>query len=348
MSNPTLLLSQFSGSLDYTAPSGSGVWTGVAPIRYDSGLWVEQAGTNLVQNPALEVNTGGCANWGTGVITQVTSEHHTGVGALQIVNGSSGGGNGMGYNYAGGIGVSASTVYTVSAFAKGPGGNARIGIQCFTGGGGATGGRTYGTPAACPADWDDDPLFCTFTTEADAAKIQFYIENDAAVTWFVDDMQLEVGPTATSRINGTLGSGYAWTGGAHDSASTRAASSASVTTAGHLNMLDGGFAIKSFRRKLDTGSTEVLMEVGTSGSGTDRLRMYINSSDKLVMEWVSDGAAATTITSAASIAVNTDYFIYADWKDTLVRLRLDAVMATGTRNTPEGSWGAGALTLKAT
>lgn len=183
--------------------------------------------TNLVQNPALDTNTSGCANWGSGVISQVSSEHHLGTGALQIINGSAGGGNGMGYNYAGGIEVSASTQYTVSAFAKGPSGNVVLGIQCFNGGGGATGSRTYGTPAACPADWaaDNEPFSYTFTTESDAAKVQFYIENDAAVTWFVDDLQLELGPVATGRINGSLTDTatdvYEWLGGAHDSASTR-------------------------------------------------------------------------------------------------------------------------------
>jgi hypothetical protein len=48
MSNPTTMVEQFNGSL--------GGFSGVDPIRHDSGLWLEEAGINYVLNPVAAVD----------------------------------------------------------------------------------------------------------------------------------------------------------------------------------------------------------------------------------------------------------------------------------------------------
>lgn len=65
MSNPTMLVEPFSNSL--------GDFTGVAPTRYDSGLWVEEATTNLISNPTCVTNTTGWVTFANRSLARVTS-----------------------------------------------------------------------------------------------------------------------------------------------------------------------------------------------------------------------------------------------------------------------------------
>lgn len=322
MSNPTNGVWQFDGA------SGSFVITG--PERYDSGLWLEEGTTNRMANPSVETNTTNWAATSGLTLTQDGSQASDGTKSVNVVAASGSIGKRLlaatatGLATAGGISVAVAIDLWGTGTVKL---QASVDYTDASSDAGTMGSDIVLT--ATPTRYYAAPMATNGAKTINVARVSAWCQT-AAVNFNGDAAQVEWKAYSTS-----------YTG------TTRAASSAAISPAGILSPTEGGFAIKAFRRKLDTGSAEVLLESGTSGSGTDRLRLYINSSDKLVMEWVSDGAAATTLTTAASIATNTDYFIYADWKDTLVRLRLDAVMATGTRNTPEGSWGAGALTLKA-
>lgn len=355
MSNPTTLVSAFDGDLSFADQSGSGTWAGVDPIRYDDGLWLEEGATSHIENP---IGGNGATGYSGNFIEVVSLpgplpyDYLSGVTQCSRVTATGDRGAYGGIVTTVAFEVPDTSEYTISALIWVPSSYGGTGIrlthQNFS-------GAAATEAVADMGKRDQWQRIGPVHLDIDADRAGNVTLQNLSGTWLTGQtlyfvfMQTTKGGYATSPIAGSLGPGFSWSGTPHGAfiASIRAASSASVATAGHIDSTEGGIAIKAFRRKIDTASTEVLMEVGTSGSGTDRLRLYINSSDKLVMEWVSDGATATTLTTAASIAVNTDYFIYADWKDTLVRLRLDTVMATGTRNAPEGSWGAGALTLKA-
>ena len=79
MSNPTTLVEQFSGSL--------GALTGVAPIRYNNGLWLEAAGTNKLANPSFETDASTWAlfNGGTGTVISSTDWSKVGTHSLKTV-----------------------------------------------------------------------------------------------------------------------------------------------------------------------------------------------------------------------------------------------------------------------
>ena len=73
MSNPALLAASLDGSLAYTDRAGSGAMTNVDPIRYSSGLWLEQATTNLYPNPRVTSAITGYSSASSAVITRDTS-----------------------------------------------------------------------------------------------------------------------------------------------------------------------------------------------------------------------------------------------------------------------------------
>lgn len=62
MSNPTNGVWEFDGSLAGTTESGSTSFTGVDPIRYDAGLWLEEGTTNFWPNPDAFIDTAGIAS----------------------------------------------------------------------------------------------------------------------------------------------------------------------------------------------------------------------------------------------------------------------------------------------
>ncbi len=61
MSNPVLLVASLASSLAYTDRAGAGTLTGVDPIRYDNGLWLEQGTSNYARNQVAKNDT---VQWG--------------------------------------------------------------------------------------------------------------------------------------------------------------------------------------------------------------------------------------------------------------------------------------------
>jgi hypothetical protein len=138
---------------------------------------------------------------------------------------------------------------------------------------------------------------------------------------------------------GALGVGDAWTGTAHNSPSVRTAATISMDEAGRIDPVSGSLAFR-YTRLIDTGAAEPILDVGEGTSGKDRLRLRINSSDKLEVSWQSNGASETTLASTESITVGTEYWVYVAWSGTSVWVGIDAnALASGTRNAPQNNWG---------
>ena len=60
-------------SLNSSLAGVPGVFTGVAPIRHDGGLRLEQSTTNLIANPVAWVSTAGWAGGVNRTLTRTTS-----------------------------------------------------------------------------------------------------------------------------------------------------------------------------------------------------------------------------------------------------------------------------------
>lgn len=352
MSNPTTLVFPLTSSLDGTDQSGSVSLTGTDPIRYDGGLWLEEATTNYITNPSIET---GITDWGTSVGGVIRSQDTTGavVGtkSLKVIN--DGANASQGVQYIGGSPPASvqNDKWSMQAYLRGASGaeSAFLGVSQRNAGGSGI-GDVVGAPHALttvPTLYKDTIVVSGATTASIRPKI-VGPNSLTSETFFADSIQIEKKGYHTSYCDGSLGAGYAWTGTAHASTSTRAASSASIDPTGYLDPQTGSLAFR-FTRKIDTGGTETLLECGTAGSGTDYLSISVNSSDKLVVSWNSDNAGAQTVTSTESIAVDTEYFVYTEWASGTMGLSIDnGDLVVGARDAVEGDWGVGELVLEAT
>jgi len=144
-------------------------------------------------------------------------------------------------------------------------------------------------------------------------------------------------------FSGDSGDGFAWDGSAHNSTSTRAASSASISPTGILDPATGSLAFR-LTRKIDTGDIEYILNCGTDGD--DRLRIYIDTDDRLRVAWDTGGALPQSVVSSSTIAVGTEYLVYTEWDGINIAMSLDAgTLVTGIRDVPLGSWGTDDLVL---
>ena len=121
------------------------------------------------------------------------------------------------------IPVSPSTTYTCSMWFRGAAGDVHINVNAYTGAG-AYVTTHFGPSTPLTGAWQR--IAFTFTTGATTGEVDLYaLTYDAqAIAFRVDGVQLEARGYASSTLDGSLGSGYAWTGTAHASTSTRAAS----------------------------------------------------------------------------------------------------------------------------
>lgn len=191
-------------------------------------LIVDQATTNLLPNPSAETNTTGWSGYNGGTLSRV-ADAWIGGNCFQLAVGASVQSYGIATDYI--TGISAGTYYTFQARLKIPGGTGnkrvRVGIEFFTTLNAST-GRFTSYEARRPID-DWDRHFCTAVAPASSVKCKVFVENypDAldvgSYNVRFDGCQLEAKPYPSSYADGSMGPGYAWTGTAHASTSTRTA-----------------------------------------------------------------------------------------------------------------------------
>ncbi len=215
MSNPTMLVESFNGS--------PGVFAITGPERYDSGLWLERAGANLVVNPSLETGTTGWLGWDSATFTRETGDPQaTGSYCAQAIEvGGAGKSGGTRYNLTHsttGDFVMSCDVWLVSGAS-----DCYITVQ----------NQAFSTQQiqAFTATPTKQRISLALPSLAAHTSLIMLVRRASPVagTIRVDALDLEAGLIPSSHIDGSLGGGYAWGSTAHASASTRAASSAAVT-----------------------------------------------------------------------------------------------------------------------
>jgi hypothetical protein len=230
MTNPTTLLSTFDGSLAYTDAGAGGVWTGVDPIRYDDGLWIETSTTNIQPNPTAETNTDGYLAWNNATFARVTSDA---IAPFAFeVTATTAGEAGMRAGIDGLFAASQGDVMTLSVLARSDDVTTmRLRMTWLDGGFGdltthtsgalavsSTAARVSYTLSAAPATTAFGQVFLYLPTASG---------HDTGDKLYLAQIQTEEKAFATSYADDVLGTGYGGTPGAY----TRAASSVSVTTA---------------------------------------------------------------------------------------------------------------------
>lgn len=201
-----------------------------APVRqgavnFGDGLFVGEATTNMFTNPSVETATTGWLALGAGTTNaQSTVRAFVGTTSLLTTMGSALAANtgGISFNVTSGF-LANAQVYTFSCWVYVPSGNPTMYLSVQ---GAIVAATVNGSPSTLFGQWQR--LSVTFTSSASASTSvgNIYVINSSvtgtAQQFWADAFQFENKGYATSYCDGSLGVGYAWTGTAHASTSTRA------------------------------------------------------------------------------------------------------------------------------
>lgn len=347
MSNPTTHVETFDSSL--------GAFTGVQPIRYDSGLWLEEATTNYAINPVGGVNTfgfnastnmaiertatlpGPLPGWLGGTVTTTfrlyaTADKSPGILASLVTAVD-----------AAGMHQTAMLIWIPTAF----GASAMVlRANNFVGG--------TNTDGPVNMALRDQWQVVNGSIDVNAGDLSGHLAPTTTAgtvasgqEFWVTALSCQPGAYRTSPAIGSAGSGFSWVGTAHLSASTRAASSASISPTGILAPGSGALAFR-ITPTIETGLEEIWGECGVKGAGTDHLRWGRDASTHPFVEWSSNDAAYQRLTASETLAAGTAYDLYFGHTGTVTSLAVDAgTLQTGTRDAVSGDFSTGDLTLEA-
>lgn len=191
------------------------------------GSLIDIATTNQVRNPSFEVDTTGWSTTGSPTFARDTSIKYIGTasGKVSVPTGA---------NFAGvitppradaDVAAAANDIWSASAWIyTATTKTVRLYLQYLTSGDGSISGGTHFVDSA-GSGWRR--VTVTGAAPATTAKVEMQATNNntdqGAFDFYIDGAQLEEQFWPTTYCDGTLGPGYAWSGTAHDSASTRAA-----------------------------------------------------------------------------------------------------------------------------
>ena len=227
--------------------STGGVWldpiTGIlgtahaSPSVSQAVLWGDESTTNTIPDPSFEAASIS-SNWvaaGSATISKVTTHAYLGSAAGKVVCTAS---TSDGINSLNGGAAASGQTWTVQArvraFASGDVGKTiQIGISERTSAN-ALVVEGFGSAITLTDNWQYVEHTRTLSGGGTVAKATAKIKAAAAVAvdFVIDCVQLEQKAYATSYCDGSIGTGYAWSGTAHASSSTRTRLDYSATIAG--------------------------------------------------------------------------------------------------------------------
>ena len=325
-----------------------------SPSVSRAAFWIEEATTNTVRDPSFEAATI-TTNWtaaGSATISKVTTHAYVGSngGKVSCTASTS---DGIDQLATSGAAASNGQPWTVSgrirAFAAADVGKTVKPAIIERTSADAVVATNLGSAITLTDAWQAFSYTVTLAGGGTVAKVTcgFRAGAATAVDFVLDAVQLEQKAYATSYCDGTLGTGYSWSGTAHASTSSRTAATDSAATTNRIN-ISAGSAVFRYQRSVDTSGEEIYGEVGTKGASTDHIRWGVDSSDRAFVEWSSNNAAYQRVTRTGSLSIGTKYVWYVDWSGTTANIALGTESLTsGTRAAISGSWGAGNIVLEA-
>jgi len=363
MSNPTLGVWPLQSDLAGQDRTGTVSLTGVDPTRFESGLWLEEGEKSFVSNP---VAGNGTTDYScTGAVFSL---------ATDVLPGP------LPYDYLSSVTscIKSTAIATTTAFST-----VVVSQTLDLSGSGAGAGAYVGSalvwvPSSVSStemqiyrrnftDATGDLTVALDMTKRDQwqiAQIGFSVVTDVFGEISIRDvsggmltgqsvysilMQCTKGGYRTSPVAGSLGLGYGWTNAAHGSFSysTRAASSASVPTAGIISPNSGSLAFRA-TPTIETGLEEIWGECGVKAASTDHVRWGRDATKHPFVEWSSNDAAYQRLTATETIDAGVETFLYLGHDGTDTSLQVGAgTLQTGTRAVVSDSFGAGPIKLQA-
>lgn len=266
----------------------------------DGATTFEEGTLNRITNPAFGVDLTGVGASGPPPVsfTRVASGAEW---ACEVVTDASAGGQGIYQAVDGGAG---GTTYAVSAELSGSG---TVRLAMFD----TVGGFQEGASIALSATLTRHSA--VFTTGVAGGVVRFYIVTPTAsaqaITFQIKKMQAEAKAYATSYCDGSLGTGYSWSGTAHASTSTRVSTYASIPDAAPLqNLFDGGGGLGLlFNAAVQTANRQLVRKgnvAGTTGWGI-RLLDVSGSTCKIRFDYrFTNDAEWTTTDRVVTFGVN--------------------------------------------
>lgn len=301
-----------SGNVNTTTVSGTNNYgTG----KFGNGLRSGVATTNLEQNPSLETNLTGWGYWnnsGTATVTQ--SNEQARFGSYSYKQTVTSDGNQGVYSY--GANITEGNTYTMSFWVNITTIGATESIPFYYRVWHSAGNYIIGTIATLTTTtngWARYSMTQTIPTNGytgNSLRLSFYT-NKTGTTVYVDGVQIEQSSIVTPYADGSLGTGYSWSGTAHASTSVRTASAA--TNATLLNNTSGSLSFWFNSPSLDTSAQ---CPLGTSdGDNTGGLFFGLKNSGIYLTHQYTVGQTVTP-QSVATISNNTWNHVAYTWDNT--------------------------------
>jgi hypothetical protein len=238
VSNPALLHLPLRGNLDGRDRNGILTATAVGPVRFTAdGYYAEEATTNYITNPRMANGTGWVPGQWTAAWNQ-TDRTREGVPSVKLTMPAEPTGTPYLYQLQA---VSPSQVWSHRwyVYTELTGRRARGQITWRDSGGATIGSALLGTDTTLvPGQWTEVKIENQAAPALSVSALMMlhfvsstYDQGD--VVWICQP-QLEQKAYLTSYADGSLGTGYSWSGAVHASASTRVAASLSFNPIGRL------------------------------------------------------------------------------------------------------------------
>jgi hypothetical protein len=301
--------------------------------------WIEEATTNLVTNPSMETNTTGWGVLGSATLTRDTVFALFGNASLKIVTNGVGGGEGF-VSPTNSIPATNGQSITYSIWLRGSGtlvlvadlyNSSNVFLQTLT-----------TSPTITLSDTWTRTTFSFNVTNASAAFVQFIARTPTqqASTMYADGIQVEQKGYATSFTDGSLGSGYAWTGTANASTSTRANALLTFDETNHANIASGSILTWFYADSDSTTQDKELIDIGQLVASKDQIRLFRINTTNTIRGYFASNNAQTGIATTTAAAKGQWHLAYVEWDALNIAVSLNgAAKVTSTRTAYVGDLG---------
>jgi hypothetical protein len=332
------------GATSFDGASAGAAWinpaTGVpgtaqaSPSVSAAAAFVEEATTNGITNPSFETATTGWDAVGS-TISRDTTYAYVGAAALKVVTANATVAEGVRVHPTQ-VPAAAGQTWTAAVWLRGAG-DVQVQLAERDAGGTLLGSSAQSGITLTDA-WRRFAISRTLLAGGSTnVTLDVVTTGQQAATFWLDAAQLEQKAYATSYADGSLGPGYAWSGTAHASTSTRAATTVKGDETARIDPQRGAVALW-FYRETDTGGSQFFLNVGDLGAGKDRVGLRLSSGDALLSEWTSNGGAVKTTIRAGATATGAWLFAYGEWDGMATAVAIGTEAPTpGTRDAPSGN-----------
>lgn len=269
----------------------AGRWLGTRALMVEIGT------TNIIPNPSWESAYVTDYDTSGGAATSFVTTHSVFGSRSRRIEAAA---DNAGYGYVATAGTAGGGTYTWSAYVRGTG---AIRLAFYD----DVSGYQYGDSITLTGEWIRYSVTKIYGVGSTTRRVYVLQEGAGTADIHTDGWQLEGYSIVTSYCDGSLGSGYTWTGTAHESTSTRAATSVTVPTTDSIVSAEGYVAMW-FKVPVWNPSGGFLWCAGDINAEFDA---YIDVSGRIN---VNMNTAAECVSAAGAATVDAWHQVVFNWK----------------------------------